>query len=223
MNESSTDESWESKPLNSLRWSFFQAYNLLIHPLIKPFLSLSVETIRSKHGKKQPVPVSPRLPCLFLFSSHSFTLFFHRLLRLWRLHSGEICTKLTLRVQRQLAPNLPGQLSHLLVLQQLHHHGVHPTRRGLRTLPMPGRPLHAGLRHVRRSLGESNRRAVPPNMWRSGATGGVLRQVRQRHLSRGGGQDCGVEEMWTVHWVWYGRYQPQRCGDGLVVQRRWAI
>ncbi|KAI8536499.1 hypothetical protein RHMOL_Rhmol10G0261700 [Rhododendron molle] len=48
---------------------------------------------------------------------------------------------------------LPCQLSHLQLLRQVHRNGLKPTRRNLRPLPMPSRPLDARLCHLYRSLG----------------------------------------------------------------------
>lgn len=120
--------------------------------------------------------------------------------RLRRVFPDQIHRGLPIRIESQLSPQLSGQLSHLLRLQQVQNHGLHLARRRLRALPVSGRLSHAGLRHLRRPSSLPSCPALPPGMRRRHAAGGLLRQIRQRFVHRGGGQERGHEEMRAVRW-----------------------
>lgn len=110
-------------------------------------LSLSLSFLQQKWRNGQNKNDPPVILLQHFNSPFSIHLDGHIPLR--RVHTRKVHRNLTLRVQPQLAPHLTSQLSNLLILQQLHHHCLKSKRRRLRSLPMPRRPLHAGLRLLR--------------------------------------------------------------------------
>lgn len=113
-------------------------------------------------------------------NSHLPIIFSHRLFPIRWLCSAKIQLGHTIRVQRQLATQLPGQLGLLCHLQQLQ--GLRPRLRSkrhrLRRLPMPRRPPELGLPGLCLPRGESTRHTLCQLGGCGVATRGLLREVR---------------------------------------------